>query len=44
MTARGEVALGREKGGDKANWANANLSELKMRKNHAVDSFATIGR
>jgi hypothetical protein len=43
-SATGEVAPRRGKGGDNASWANANLSRPKMRKIHAVDSVATIGR
>jgi hypothetical protein len=34
----GETALGRGKGGDDASWADTDLTELKKKKIHAVDS------
>jgi hypothetical protein len=42
-TSAGDVALGRRKGGDNANWVNANLTGIKMNKIHTVDSAATNG-
>jgi hypothetical protein len=39
-----EAALGREKLVDNASWAEANLTVLKKKKIHAVDSVATIGQ
>jgi hypothetical protein len=33
MSARGEEASRREKGGDNASWANVNLTELKNDEN-----------
>jgi hypothetical protein len=35
---------GRGKGGDDASWPDANLTEPKIKKIHAVDSAATNGR
>jgi hypothetical protein len=40
----GEVTPGRGKGGDDANWADANLTRLKIKKIHAGDSASTNGR
>jgi hypothetical protein len=40
----GEVTPGRGKGGDGANWANANLTRMKIKKIHADDSAGTNGR
>jgi hypothetical protein len=40
----GEVAPGREKGEDDASWADANLTVLKMKKIHEVNSTGTNGR
>jgi hypothetical protein len=39
-----EAALGREKLVDNASWAEANLTVLKKKKIHTVDSVATIGQ
>jgi hypothetical protein len=36
----GETALGKGKGGDDASWADADLTEPKKKKIHAVDSAA----
>jgi hypothetical protein len=38
MSDVAEMALERENGGDDFSWANMNLTMLKMKKNHAVDS------
>jgi hypothetical protein len=38
---RGEAALRREKGGDVISWADTNLTKLKMKKIHVVDSAGT---
>jgi hypothetical protein len=43
-SVRGEVASGRRKGGDGVSWADANLTELKMKKMHTVASVATNGQ
>jgi hypothetical protein len=37
ISAGGEAAPGREKGGDDISWADANLIVPKMKKIHAVD-------
>jgi hypothetical protein len=42
-SAGGEVAPGREKGGDDVNWADVNLIK-KMKKIYTVDSVAINGR
>jgi hypothetical protein len=39
----GEVAPGRGKVGDDISWADANLTELKNKKIHTVNSAATNG-
>jgi hypothetical protein len=41
MWIGGEPASGREKGGDNASWTDANLTESKMKKIHAVDLAAS---
>jgi hypothetical protein len=40
-SAGGEAASGRGKRGDDANWADANLTDQKIKKIHAVDLIAT---
>jgi hypothetical protein len=40
----GEVAPRREKRGDDASWTETNLTGLKIKKIHVVDSAATNGR
>jgi hypothetical protein len=44
MLVRGEVAPEKEKGWDNASWADANITGLKIKKSHTVDSAATNGR
>jgi hypothetical protein len=41
-SVEGEAAPGRENGGGNVNWADANLTGPKNKKNHVVDSVATI--
>jgi hypothetical protein len=43
MSTRGEAAPERAKGGDDVSWANTNLTELKMKKIHTVDSADANG-
>jgi hypothetical protein len=40
-SAGGEAASGRGKGGDDTSWADVNLSRLKMKKIHIVNSAGT---
>jgi hypothetical protein len=40
MSAREEATPGRGKRGDDPNWADANLTGLKMKKIHTVDLAA----
>jgi hypothetical protein len=42
-SAGGEAASGRGKGGDDTSWADVNLSRLKMKKIHIVNSAGTNG-
>jgi hypothetical protein len=44
MLAEGEVAPGRRKRGYDTNWADANLTGPKNKKNHMIDSVATNER
>jgi hypothetical protein len=44
MSTGGEVAPGREKGGDDASWIDVNLIEPKMKKIHVIDSAASNGQ
>jgi hypothetical protein len=43
-SAGGGATLGRRKGVDNVCWANVNLTGSKIKKIHAIDSVATIGR
>jgi hypothetical protein len=42
-SAEGEVAPGREKGGDNPSWADVILQGRKMKKIHVVDYVGTNG-
>jgi hypothetical protein len=45
MSARGEAALRRGKGGDDVSWTDTNLARQKNKENsHAVDSVGINGR
>jgi hypothetical protein len=44
MSTGEEATPGREKGGDDTSWADTNFTGPKIKKIHAVDSFATNGR
>jgi hypothetical protein len=44
MSWRCEVALGRRKGVDDVSWVDTNLTELKIKKIHTVNSVGTTGR
>jgi hypothetical protein len=45
MSVGGEAALGRGKGGDDANWADANFTSQKNEKKiHTIDLASTNGR
>jgi hypothetical protein len=44
ISARGEAAPGREKGGDDTSWADTNLLGQKMNKIHVINSADTNGR
>jgi hypothetical protein len=43
MSAGGEMTPSRKKG-DNASWTDVNLTGLKNKKNHAIDSAATNGQ
>jgi hypothetical protein len=43
MSAGGEVAPGRGKGGDDGSWTDVNLTRQKIKKVYTVDSAATNG-
>jgi hypothetical protein len=42
-SAGGDATLERKKGGDDVSWANANLTGVKIKKIHMVDSAGTNG-